>query len=195
VPREIGVTWDYRCPFARNAHEAVVTAIRDGSDIKFRFVPFSLDQAHVEEGEPPVWERAPDARGTGVLSLLWGIAIRDGFEAKFFDFHVAMFAARFDDGRKIGHEDVVRDVAAKAGLDVEAVAAEVASGRPLKLLEAEHTEAVERWNVFGVPTFLEGDEGVFVRFMERGRVDDLKRALDLIEWTRLNEFKRTTIAR
>jgi hypothetical protein len=36
---------------------------------------------------------------------------------------------------------------------------------------------------------------VFIRFMERGRVDDLERALDLLDWNRLNEFKRTTIAR
>jgi hypothetical protein len=36
---------------------------------------------------------------------------------------------------------------------------------------------------------------VFVRFMERGRVDDLERMLDLLQWTRLNEFKRTRISR
>jgi hypothetical protein len=54
---------------------------------------------------------------------------------------------------------------------------------------------VERHAVFGVPTFVEGDEAVFVRLMERGRVDDLERALDLIPWTGLNEFKRTRISR
>jgi hypothetical protein len=46
-----------------------------------------------------------------------------------------------------------------------------------------------------VPTFIDGDEAVFIRFMERGRVDDLERALDLLGWNRLNEFKRTTIPR
>jgi hypothetical protein len=56
-------------------------------------------------------------------------------------------------------------------------------------------EAVERWAVFGVPTFCEGDEAVFIRFMERGRGDDVQRALDLLEWTRLNEFKRTRVPR
>ena len=69
------------------------------------------------------------------------------------------------------------------------------SGRPLKALATEHTEAVERWAVFGVPTFIEGDEAVFIRFMERGRTDDLERALDMLQWTRLNEFKRTRIPR
>ena len=195
MPRELAVTWDYRCPFARNAHEAVVAALRGGADLEVRFLPFSLDQAHVEEDETPVWERAPEDRGTGVLSLTWGLAIRDHFPERFFDFHIAMFAARFDEGRKIGKEEVVRDVAAAAGLDVDAVAAEVAGGGPLKTLAAEHTEAVDRWAVFGVPTFCEGDEAVFIRFMERGRVDDLERALDLVEWTRLNEFKRTRIPR
>ena len=69
------------------------------------------------------------------------------------------------------------------------------SGRPLKTLIAEHTEAVDTFAVFGVPTFIEGDEAVFIRFMERGRVDDLQRALELLEWTRLNEFKRTKLPR
>jgi hypothetical protein len=46
-----------------------------------------------------------------------------------------------------------------------------------------------------VPTLIEGDEAVFVRLMERGNVDDLAHALDLLPSTRLNEFKRTRIPR
>jgi len=89
----------------------------------------------------------------------------------------------------------VRDAVAEAGLDPDAVAEEVASGRPLKTLAAEHSEAVDRWEVWGVPTYIEGEEAVFVRFMERGRVDDLERAIDMLQWSRLNEFKRTRISR
>jgi hypothetical protein len=58
------------------------------------------------------------------------------------------------------------------------------------VLADEHTDAVDRHGVFGVPTYLEGDDAAFVRFMDRGRVDDLVRAVDLLPWTRLNEFKR-----
>ena len=50
MSRQIAVTFDYRCPFARNAHEAVVAAVREGVDIDYRFQAFSLDQVHVEEG-------------------------------------------------------------------------------------------------------------------------------------------------
>lgn len=195
MARQFAVTFDYRCPFARNSHEAVVSGLKGGRDWDVRFVPFSLDQVHVEEGEPPVWERTPDVWGTGVLALLWGIAVRDAFPDQFLDWHVAAFAARHDDGRKIAHESVLREVAASVGLDPDAVAAEVATGGPLKTLADEHTEAVKRWNVFGVPTFIVGDRAVFVRVMERNRPDDVDRGLDLMEWRELNEFKYTKIPR
>jgi len=196
VARQFAVTWDYRCPFARNAHEALVAGLREGRDWDVRFWPFSLDQVHVEEGEIPVWERGLDEKGVGgVRALLWGIAVRDAFADKFGDFHLAAFRARHDDGKKIAEEDVMREVAAGVGLDPDAVAEEVASGRPLKALEAEHTEAVDRYAVFGVPTVIEGEEAVFVRMMERGNVADFAHALDLVPSTRLNEFKRTKIPR
>jgi hypothetical protein len=195
VTRSVAVTYDYRCPFAYNGNAAVIAAVREGTDVEFRFTPFSLDQAHVGEGETPVWERGPSEWGTGTLALLYGLAVRDIFPEHFFDVHLSLFAARHDKGLKIAHEDVVRGAVTEAGLDPDAVADEVASGRPLKTLATEHSEAVDTWEVFGVPTYIEGDEAVFVRFMERGRVDDLERVLDMLQWSRLNEFKRTRIPR
>jgi hypothetical protein len=197
MTRQIAATFDYRCPFARNAHEAIVSAIRTNAlpDVEWRFPVFSLDQVHVEEDEPPVWERSPEAWGTGVLALLYGIAVRDNFPDQFPDAHVAFFAARHDQGRKLGHESALRDVVGSVGLDPDAVAEEVWSGRPLKTLAAEHSQAVDEYEAFGVPTLIEGDESVFVRYMERGRVDDLERTIELLGWSRLNEFKRTRLPR
>jgi predicted DsbA family dithiol-disulfide isomerase len=173
----------------------VVTALRKGADLDVRFLAFSLDEAHAEEGQLPVWERAPGEWGTGVLALLYGIAARDQFAEQFFDAHLELFAARFDRGQKLGHEEVLREAVGNAGLDPDTVAEEVWSGRPLKTLASEHTDSVDRWGVFGVPTFIEGDEAVFVRLMERNRTDDLDRMLELLAWSRLNEFKRTRIPR
>ncbi len=197
MTRQIAATFDYRCPFARNAHEAIVASIRTDAlpEVEWRFPVFSLDQVHVEEGAPPVWERSPDSWGTGVLALLYGIAVRDNFPDQFLDAHLALFAARHDEGRKLGHESVLRDVVASVGLDPGAVGEEVWSGRPLKTLAAEHSQAADEFEAFGVPTLIEGDESVFVRYMERGRVDDLERTLGMLDWSRLNEFKRTRIAR
>jgi len=196
VARQFALTWDYRCPFARNAHEALVNGLRGGRDWDVRFWPFSLDQIHIEEGETPAWQRDLDEKGmTGVRALLWGIAVRDAFADKFLDFHMGVFRARHDEGKKIAEEAVLREVAQSVGLDADAVAEEVASGRPLKALEAEHTEAADRYAVFGVPTVIDGEEAVFFRIMERGSVDDLEQALGLVASTRLNEFKRTKIPR
>jgi len=195
MTRSFSVSFDYRCPFARNAQEAVVTGLREGRDWDVRFVAFSLDQVHVEEGEPPVWERTPDVWGTGVVPLLWGIAVRDNFADKFFDYHVALFAARHDHGEKLGHAEVMSNTAAEVGLDVAAVAAEIESGRPLKTLAQEHTEAVKEHAMFGVPTFVVADRSVFVRLMERNRPDDIDRVLDLLEFENLNEFKHTKLPR
>ncbi len=189
------VSFDYRCPFARNAHESVVAGLHEGRDWDVTFTPFSLDQVHVEEGEPPVWERDPRVWGTGVNALLWAIAIRDEFADRFLDWHMAAFGARHDEGRKIAKVDVLRDIATSAGLDPDAVAAVVDSGRPLETLAQEHTEAVRRHAMFGVPTFVIDGRAVFVRFMDRKNPSDVDRVLDLLAWNDLNEFKQTTVPR
>jgi predicted DsbA family dithiol-disulfide isomerase len=195
MTRSIAVTFDYRCPFAYNGNAAVVAAIRTGAtpDVAFTFVPFSLDQVHVEEGETAVWDVAAEARGPGVRALLFGIAVRERHPEQFLDAHLALFAQRHDHGLRF-EEQVLRDAVASVGLDPEVVAEEASSTEALEILANEHTEAVDRWDVFGVPTFIEDEEAVFVRFMERGRVDDLQRMLDLLPWARLNEFKRTRVA-
>ena len=91
---------------------------------------------------------------------------------------------------------MLRDAVATSGVDVDAVAAEVASGRPLKTLAEEHTEAVKRWAMFGVPTFcLDDDRAVFVRVMERNRPEDIDAVIDLFPFERLNEYKFTRIPR
>ena len=195
MPRLIAVTFDYRCPFAYNGNLATINYLRGGADLDARFVPFSLDQVHVEEGAPAVWDREPTQWGTGVLALLYGIAVRDTFPDRFFDAHLALFAARHEHGRQLQDEAVLREAVASVGLDADVVAEEAWSGRPLKTLASEHSDAVERYGVFGVPTFLEGDEAAFVRFMDRGNVDDLVRMLDLLQWSALNEFKRPRIPR
>jgi len=195
MARSIAVTFDYRCPFAYNGNLATINAIRAGSDVDFSFTAFSLDQVHVAEGETAVWDRDPEEWGTGVRALLYGIAVRDTFSDHFFDAHLAIFGARHEQGLQIQDEAVLRDAVATVGLDPDAVAEEAWSGRPLKTLAAEHTESVERYGVFGVPTFCEGEQAAFVRFMKRGDVADLERMLDMLQWGELNEFKRPRIPR
>jgi protein-disulfide isomerase-like protein with CxxC motif len=195
MTHQFAVSFDYRCPFARNGHESVVAGLRAGRDWDVNFLPFSLDQVHVEDGEVAVWDRDPADWGTGVSALLWGIAVRDEFPDNFLDWHLAAFKARHEDGAKIAKSDVLAEIATSVGLDPAGVGAEVASGRPLKTLAQAHTDAVKNHAIFGVPTFVVGDQAAFVRLMDRGKPDDIDRVLDLLEWTDLNEFKHTSVPR
>ena len=200
MSREFSVSYDYRCPFARNAHEHVVEALRGGADWDVAFVPFSLSQAHVEEGGQPVWENPDKARD--LLAIEAGLVVRDLYPQRFLDAHLALFAARHDRGLDLREEDVVREVLEEAGVDAPAVLQVLGEGWPSEEFRKAHEEAVAEHHVFGVPTFVVGDSAVFVRIMTRPAGDaelarrTIDHVLDLIDdHPELNEFKHTTISR
>jgi 2-hydroxychromene-2-carboxylate isomerase len=194
------VTWDYRCPFARNAHEHLLTGQAAGADWQVTYSAFSLDQAHVTEGQPAVWEQ-PE-RYPGLLANLAGIAVRDRLPEQFPAVHRALFAARHDHALDLRDRDVLVKTLDETGVDPHAVLAEVDAGWPLDVLQAEHTDLVKRLSVFGVPTFVVGDRAVFIRVLDRPGDDSVRaistvnRVLDLVQgWPELNEFKYTSIPR
>jgi hypothetical protein len=194
------VTWDYRCPFARNAHEHLLTGLEAGADWELTYLAFSLDQAHVEEGHAAVWEE-PD-RYPGLLVNLAGVVVRDRVPERFPAVHRALFAARHDQGLDLRDRDVVSKVLDINGVDAGAVLSEISAGWPLDVLKAEHSDAAGRLSVFGVPTFIKGERAVFIRLLDRPGDDSTRaittvnRVLDLIgEWPELNEFKYTAIPR
>jgi hypothetical protein len=200
VSRSFSVNWDYRCPFARNAHEHVVAALQAGAPWDVRFVPFSLEQAHVPEGGTSVWEdpsKAPVLR-----PMLAGIAVRDTAPEHFLDVHLALYRARHAHGLDLRDEDVVTNVLAGAGVDPAEILGHLADGWPLQVFRTEHEQAVADHAGFGVPTFVAGGRAVFVRLMDRPEGDGeraratVERVLDLLTgWPALNEFKHTTIPR
>jgi protein-disulfide isomerase-like protein with CxxC motif len=194
------VTWDYRCPFARNAHDHLVTALQGGADWDVTFVAFSLDQAHVEEGQPAVFD-APDEH-PGLLGNLVGIVVRDRHPDKFLAAHKALFDARHRDAADLRQREAIAPVLESVGLDPAAVFAEVDEGWPLETHRKEHLDIVASHDVFGVPTFIVGDQAVFVRLMDRADGDatrgtqTVSRVLDLLTgWPALTEFKHTSIPR
>lgn len=190
------LTYDYLCPFARIANETVVEALEAGADWDVTFHPFSLSQVHIDEGEAEVWDRPMGSPGTrGTRAHVWAIAVSTAAPDRFLQFHRALFAARHDDAADVDDPAVLRRVARDIGLEPATIADTVATGEPMGTLAEAHREAVERWSVFGVPTFITGDTAVFVRLMDRHRVDDVERVLELLEWSSLNEYKHTTIPR
>ena len=200
TPTSFTVTWDYRCPFARNAHEHVVVAMEAEAPWTVRYAAFSLNQVHVAEGDLDVWDdpvQAPNLR-----AMLVGIAVRDRWPDAFHRVHLALFTARHDEGRDLRDDAVLRAVVTEQGLDAEAVFTDIDGGGPLDTFRKEHEQLVADADVFGVPTFVADGQSVFARLMHRPHGDvetartTIDRLLDLtVGWPELNEFKHTSIPR
>jgi len=78
-------------------------------------------------------------------------------QGKFQPFHAALFAAYFSHGLDIGDIDVLRQIASDIGLDADALADAVKSGKYLLMLEKTKEDAA-RLGVTGVPTFFINDK-------------------------------------
>jgi hypothetical protein len=174
-------------------------ALEAGADWDVTFLPFSLGQVHVKEGEPDVWD-APDS-DSGLLALQAAIVVRDKFPDRFLAAHRALFALRHDEGGQLKDEAEVRRTLEAAGVDANAVFSEIASGGPLQTVRDEHTAYAQSHSVWGVPTFIKDDQAVFVRLMNRPEGDaklateTIEHVVDLLGRVELNEFKHTSIPR
>lgn len=197
MTRSFGLTYDYRCPFARLVHDHVVEGLRAGADWNVTFLPFCLGQAHVAEGDPDIWE-TPEL-DSGLLALQLSISIRDNQPDAFIDFHQAMFDHRHNGGGNLRDRDTLTRVMNNTGVDAGAAFADVETGRPLEVIAAEHTRFVRSHSVWGTPTFIVDDKAVFVRLLDHAHGDrelgaaTVNRILDGIDWPILNEFKHTSI--
>lgn len=199
MTRSFAVTWDYRCPYGRIAHDHIVTGLRAGADWDVTFLPFCLGQSHVEEGMPDVW-RDPES-DSGLLALQVGVAVRNEQPHAFIELHHALYEFKHARGGNLRDRTALSAVLTGCGLDPAAVFAEVDSGRPLAVIEDEHTRYARTHAVWGVPVFVVDDKAVFVRLLDRADGDEalaqhtIERILDLIEWPILNEFKHTSVPR
>jgi hypothetical protein len=198
--KPFAVTWDYRCPFARNAHEHLVEGLAEGADWDVTFLPFTLSQGHVPEGGTPVWD--DPAKFSELVALAAGVVVRDQYPAQFGVVHDALFRARHDEGLDIRDPGVVAAILDAHGVPGDKVLAEVEGGAPLDEIRRAHTQAVEKWSIFGVPTFVVEGRAVFVRLMSRPEGDAAlaRRTIEGIvnlmsERPDLNEFKYTTLDR
>jgi hypothetical protein len=195
-----GLTWDYRCPFARIIHEHVVAGLRAGADWEVDFLPFSLTQTHVEDGEPDVWE--DPSKAADLIAMEAALVVRDRLPERFLDVHSAFFNARHEQGRDLRDDATVREVLSAAGVDADEVMAEVADGWPRETFRKAHEAAAREHDVWGVPTFVVGEHAAFVRLMNRPD-DDPSRSIATVErivdavggWPELNELKHTSLDR
>lgn len=193
-----GIAYDYLCPFARNANEHVVVALRGGAPWDVTFEPYSLTQNKVDEGEAAVWDRPDALTQSGVLALAVAELVRVHAPERFADVHLELFALRHDRGEDLREPELVRAALGRAGAD-PALVDTAADGLPA--LRDGHARMVAR-EVWGVPTFLGADRAVFARLLDRpdGDADLARRRIERIvelvdDEPMLHEFKQVDLPR
>jgi hypothetical protein len=192
------LSYDYRCPFAKNLHLHVVTALRAGADFDVNFVPWTMSQGYKADGAPDVWD--DPSRDEELLALAASSSIRDFQPEYFLDAHEALFRARHERAVRLVTVEEISDVLSSTGVDLVHVWADVESRRPHKVI-GESFREFDRYEAFGVPTIVVGDDATFVRYMTTPN-DHPEESIAVIELlvnlivnqSALNEFKHTKVA-
>ncbi|HEV3188694.1 MAG TPA: DsbA family protein [Acidimicrobiales bacterium] len=191
------LSYDYRCPFAKNIHLHVVTALRAGANFDVTFVPWTMSQGYKADGAPDAWD--DPARDAEHLALAVSTSVRDLQPEHFLDVHEALFRARHERAIRLVTTTEITDVLASTGVDLPHVFDDVESRRPYKVI-GESFREFDRYEAFGVPTFVVGNDATFVRYMN-APTDDAGASIALIEslitlmsdQSALNEFKHTQL--
>jgi len=191
------LSFDYRCPFAKNIHLHVITALKAGADFDVEFVPWTLSQGHREEGDLDVWD---DPRREGdLVALAAGVSVRDRQPDLFLETHEALFRARHERFIRLSTIEEVAVVLEPVGVDLSMVYADLASRRPHRVIK-ENYERFATVEAFGVPTFVVGTDATFVRYMDppSANADESIRLIEslislMTHQPQLNEFKHTRL--
>jgi predicted DsbA family dithiol-disulfide isomerase len=191
------LSYDYRCPFAKNVHLHVVTALRAGANFDVTFVPWTMSQGYTTDGAPDVWD--DPARDAELLALAVSTSIRDLQPEHFIDAHEALFRARHEQAVRLVTTTEISNVLGSTGVDLSEVFDDVETRRPHKVI-GESFREFDRYEAFGVPTFVVGNDATFVRYMN-GPSEDAGASIALIEslitlmsdQSALNEFKHTKL--
>ncbi|MEX2533035.1 MAG: DsbA family protein [Nitriliruptoraceae bacterium] len=200
MPYTFALTFDYLCPFARNANEFVLTALAADAPFDVTFTPFSLSAGHFDGGSETFFAAAANDNASGVLALLAGLSVRDHYPALFPRVHQALFAARHDDGADLKDPAVIAQVLDACEVDTDAVFAHINTGAPKKVLAGEHHVNEHTHQVWGVPTFITDIRAVFVRLMDRptgdtdAAIERVKLIVELVNNpVALHEFKQVDL--
>lgn len=191
------LSYDYRCPFAKNMHLHVLNALAGGADFDVEFVPWTMSQGYKEASGPDVWDdpmHDPD-----LLALAVSTSVRDQQPERFLAAHEALFRARHERAIRLVTIQEIDQLLAPLGIDMRMVELDLATRRPHKVI-GENFKRYERIEAFGVPTFVVGKDAAFVRYMTPPSNDAnasrllIESLVAMIETQpELNEFKHTRL--
>ena len=197
-PLTFAITYDYLCPFARNANGHVIAGLRAGADWHVDLIPFSLSQAKVDDPGEVRWDAPAALRRSGVLALAVAELVRAEHPDRMLDVHIELFALRHERAGDLRDPGDVAAALERGGVPSSLVDRAEEGIEPLRIA---HESMVER-QVWGVPTLLGSKRAVFVRLLDRAGDDPapsiarIERLVRLIEdEPMLHEFKQVDLPR
>ena len=129
---------------------------------------FLLEQVNSRRGEQ--WKAWEDPRFTSrdipPHEAAKSILTHHGQEA-FEKFHIAVFRAYHVDKRDIANPLELLNIAEELGIDTTEVAEDLRTRRFKEVVGADHEEADEQYDIFGVPTIIfNGEQPTFIKLAE-----------------------------
>lgn len=152
---QLTVYFDYLCPYANRTViwlESIKDKVRNGLLIYWK--TFSIEQQNSKKGpEYKIWEH-PEQPSWGLPALVAAKAALNQGEEAFLRFHLATFSAKHRLGKNIRKTEVLKEIAMESGLDPAQFERDLAEKKTFETVGKDHTEALEKYNLFGVPTLI-----------------------------------------
>jgi len=125
----------------------------DKLQIDWRY--FSLEQINQKNGPDwKVWDQPPTYESRSNPSFIAAEAARRQGQDAFLRMQEQLLKARHEEKRFFTDRETLVLAAQRAGLDVERFQRDLEDRSLLQRLGQDHTEAVEKYHAFGVPTFV-----------------------------------------
>ena len=123
--------------------------------MELNWKPFSLEQVNQKVGpDYHAWDESDDNLNASLWGLRAGTAAKRQGEDALRRYIPLLLKARHEDRRDLGDQELLKELAAKAGLDLARFEKDLADRTTLDEIAASHKEAVEERGVFGTPTFV-----------------------------------------
>ena len=128
-----------------------------GNSVEIDWQPFLLAQVNNDKGpEDKVWDHPglTDGSDNTLLAHQAGLAAKRQGKEAFESFFITLLRARHEDKKDLSDPAVIQQASQAAGLDQARFREDLVDPSLLKELGDSHTEAVEEYGAFGVPTFV-----------------------------------------
>jgi predicted DsbA family dithiol-disulfide isomerase len=136
-------------------------------EVQITWKNFQLEQVNSKQGpEWKVWDQPDLHKARSVVAAMAGEAARLQGPEGYDRFHLALLKARHGSETRIplNEDEPILEVARQVGLDLGRLREDMGDPALLGIIAREHTESVEKYGVFGTPTFIfENGNSVYLK--------------------------------